>query len=66
MKQEMKKILADPNVQKSAEQKSLNRMKMVFTNIDAVRLNILLWTKISMISGLITILFSLSILPFVP
>jgi len=66
MKQEMKKILADPNVQKSAEQKSLNRMKMVFTNIDAVRLNILLWTKISMISGLITILFSLSILHFVP
>ena len=66
MKQEMEKILADPNVQKSAELKSLNRMKMVFTNIDAVRLNILLWTKISMISGLITILFSLSILPFVP
>lgn len=66
MEEEMEKILAEPNVQKSAEQKNLFRMKTVFTNINSVRLNILYWTKISMISGLTTILFSLSILPFVP
>jgi hypothetical protein len=66
MEEEMEKILSDPNVQKSVELKSLFRMKTVFTNINSVRLNILCWTKISMISGLITIVFSLSILPFVP
>jgi hypothetical protein len=66
IEEEMEKILADPNVQNSAEQKSLNQMKTVFTNINSVRLNILFWTKTSMISGLITILFSISLLPFVP
>ena len=66
MEEEMEKILADPYVQKSAEQKSLNRMKMIFTNINSVRINIIFWTKASVISGLITILFSLGVLPFVP
>ena len=66
MEEEMEKILADPNVQKSAEQKSLSRMKTVFTNINSIRLKILFWTKTSMISGLITILISIIILPFVP
>jgi hypothetical protein len=66
MKKEMEIILIDPNVQKSTEYKSLLQMKMVFTAIDSVRLNILFWTKISVISGLMTIIFSLSVLPFVP
>lgn len=66
MEEEMEKILANSNVQKSAEQTSLNRMKTIFTNINSVRLNILFWTRISVIAGLITIMFSICILPFVP
>ncbi|OFY17724.1 MAG: hypothetical protein A2W98_08455 [Bacteroidetes bacterium GWF2_33_38] len=66
MEEEMEKILIDLNVQKSAQLKSLNRMKEIFGNVNSARKHILFWTKISIISGLITILFSLSILPFVP
>jgi hypothetical protein len=66
MKEEMEKIINDPNVQKGYELRSLVSMKNIFSNIDLVRLSILQKTKISIISGLFTILFSLVILPFVP
>lgn len=66
MKEEMEKIINDPNVQKGYELRSLVSMKNIFSNIDLIRLSILQKTKISIISGLFTILFSLVILPFVP
>ncbi len=66
MEEEMKKIIAHPSVKNSAELTSLNRMREIFNNINAIRIKILFWTKVSMTSGLITIIFSLIILPLVP
>jgi|GEM_PF-6519430 len=40
MEEEMEKILEDQNVQKSAELKSLNRLKSIFSKINSVRINI--------------------------
>jgi hypothetical protein len=66
MEEEMEKIINDPNVKKAYQLKSLVSMKNIFSNINLVRLNILKNTKISIISGLLTILFSLAVLPNVP
>ncbi|MPM90218.1 hypothetical protein SDC9_137336 [bioreactor metagenome] len=66
MEEEMEKIINDPNVQKGYELRNLISMKNIFSNINLVRLRILQKTKISVISGLFTILFSLVIIPIVP
>jgi len=66
MEEEMKKIINDPNVQKGYELNSLVSMKEIFSNINLVRLSILRGTKISIISGIFTIIFSITTLSFVP
>ena len=66
MESEMKKILEDTDVAKNIEFKSLQRMKSVFDNIDSKRLRILLWTKFSIVLGVLTILYSLTMLTLVP
>ena len=66
MKSEMEKILADENVKKGYEFDSLNRMKNIFDNVDSFRLKLLYWTKFSIITGLITIVFSITILTLTP
>ncbi len=66
MESEMNKIIEDPNVQKSYQLNSLKIMKSIFDKINMIRLRIILWTKISMVSGLLTILFSLLVLTTVP
>jgi len=66
MEQEMNSIINDPNVQKSHEIKSLKKMKSIFERINSIRLRILFWTKISMTSGLLTIIFSIIVLTNVP
>jgi len=66
MQDEMEKILKDTNVKESPEFISLNKMKSIFDNVDLVRSRIIKLTKLSIVSGLTTILFSLVILVFVP
>ena len=66
MKSEMEKILEDKNVKNSFEFTNLNKMKTVFDNVDTVRVKLLDYTKFSLIIGLITILFSLTILTLTP
>lgn len=66
MESEMNKIIEDPNVQKSYQLNSLKKMKSIFDKINMIRLRIILWTKISMVSGMLTILFSLVVLTTVP
>ena len=66
MLQEMDSILNDTNVKNAPELNSLKRMRNVFCNIDKIRSQLLFLARISIISGIITILFSVLILPFVP
>ena len=66
MLQEMDSILNDTNVKNAPELNSLKRMRNVFCNIDKIRNQLLFLARISIISGIITILFSVLILPFVP
>lgn len=66
MKSEMDKILADKNVKKAYEFDSLQRMKKIFDNIDSFRLKLLYWTKFSIVTGLVTIIFSMTILTLTP
>lgn len=63
---EMDSILGDSNVKKAPELKSLKRMRNTFYNIDKTRRLLLLFAKISIISGVFTIFLSVLILPFVP
>lgn len=66
MEHEMNQILKDPKIQKSHELNSLKKMKCVIDKINMIRLRIIFLTKISMISGLLTIIFSLIVLKGVP
>jgi len=65
MLKEMDLILDNSVVQNSAQLKSLKRMHNIFQKIDRRRKHILLLAKISIISGVITILLSVSILTMV-
>ncbi len=66
MLEEMDKILVNEHVKIAPELKSLTRMRNVFVSIDRRRKMLLKYTKVSIISGVLTIFFSLMILPFVP
>lgn len=66
MLDEMDSILNDSNVKNAPELASLTRMRNIFANIDKVRKNLLYLAKISILSGIITIFFSIFILPIVP
>lgn len=66
MEKEMNNILHDESILKSEELKSLLEQKEAYDNINTIRLHLLRCTKVSIISGLLTIFFSLLILPLVP
>lgn len=65
MLEEMDSILADANVKKAQELKSLTRMRNTFNNIDKTRRQLLFFAKTSIISGIFVIFLSILILPVV-
>lgn len=66
MLEEMDKILNDEHVKIASELKSLTKMRNIFVSIDQDRKHLLISTKISIISGTLTIFLSLIVLPLVP
>jgi hypothetical protein len=66
MLEEMDKILENEHVKVAFELKSLKRMRDVFQHIDKRRRQLILLTKASIVSGILTIFLSIVVLTLVP